>query len=284
MKKTLPAALLSLLLATPNGASQGKDFSVQTHVGWKDAVLEVSISRALNPAIPALPRAETDAEAAIEGAFTGLFFGAVSPIIADSSHTIGDFLSGNTGFYSWMLDLARNKSNDSLVPSEDFRKVTAAYHFPLFSDHGIATPLFPKQDMPIRKRLGYVPTRVFSGLVIYAMEKVPAVGLAQEQAAVPALFPRIFDEDMNLVLDRSMCRPAALARWGMVGYADGIDEDAILKRAGQHPLRIAVRAVFGTNPTDLVISNEAAAEILTLAENIEILKECRILVIYGSLK
>ncbi len=132
--------------------------------------------------------------------------------------------------------------------------------------------------------MGYVATREFSGVVIYAAEPLPSVGLSKDMSAAPALFPRIFDEDMNLVLDRTMCRPEALAEWGMVGYTDTIDENEILVRTGQHPLRIAARAVFGIYSTDLVISNEAANRILTLAANIELLKDGKILVIYGALR
>jgi hypothetical protein len=89
---------------------------------------------------------------------------------------------------------------------------------------------------------------------------------------------------MNVVLEKKMCRGEAIARWGMVGYADSISEDEILLRAGQHPLRVAARAVFGRNPVDLVISTEAARQLLARQENIDMLKDGRILVIYGSLK
>ena len=81
-----------------------------------------------------------------------------------------------------------------------------------------------------------------------------------------------------------MCSPAALAKWGMVGYADTIDEDAILKRTGQHPLRISARAVFGDHPCDIVIPTDAARRLLSVVQNMELLKECRIIVIYRSLK
>ncbi len=285
MKKAPLFVLLgAFLFRAPAAFSEDKGFSVQADVRWAEGTCAVAVSRDLDPAIQALPRAKSDAEAAIDAAFSGLLFRALSPIVVDSSRTVGDLLKGDPAYFSWMLDLARGAMKDELVLSQDFTKVTARYNFPLMGDRGIATPLLTSRDAPIRKRLGYVSSRVFSGLVIYAGDKVPAVGLAGEQAPAPALFPRLFDEEMSLVLDKSMCRPAALAERGMVGYAESIDEEAILKRAGQHPLRIAARAVFGANRCDIVIPTEAARRILSVAENIEILKEGRILVIYQSLK
>jgi hypothetical protein len=69
----------------------------------------------------------------------------------------------------------------------------------------------------------------------------------------------------------------------MVGYADGIDQHEIDLRTGLHPLKTVARAVFGTRNTDIVIPTEAVKQILSIPENIEILKEGRILVVYESL-
>ena len=283
--KSLASLLLGILFLLPHAAcAQDRGFDVGGEVRWAEGTCVVSVSRVLDPSIQALPRAKSDAEAAMDAAFSGLLFGALSPIVVDSSRTVGDLLKTDPAYFSWILDLARGAVKDELVLTPDFSRLTARYTFALMSDRGIATPLFPAQDVPIRPRLGFISSRVFSGLVIYARDALPAVGLAKEQVPVPAVFPRLFDEDMNLVLDKSMCRPAALAKWGLVGYAQSIDEDAILKRAGQHPLQITARAVFGDNPCDLVIPTDAARRILSSAENIELLKEGRIIVIYRSLK
>ncbi len=282
-KRALLALLCAMMAALPALSQQGP-FSVQAVVDWKGGTEGVSVSRALDPTIPALPRAEADAEASIDTAFIGLFLDAVFPIVVESSHTVGNLLGSDPLYFSWIEELGRRTMKNGLSLSPDFTRVVATYAFPLFSDHGIATFLYPRQDMPIRRRLGYVSTRAFSGIVIYAMDKLPAVGLNQEQYLAPALFPRIFDEEMNLVLDRSMCRPAALSKWGMVGYADSLDENEYLARIGQHPLRIAARGVFGAHPTDIVISTDAARQILSLPDNIELLKEGKIIVIYQSLK
>ena len=103
-------------------------------------------------------------------------------------------------------------------------------------------------------------------------------------AARPAVFPRLWDEEMNLVLDRSMCHPDALARWGMVGYAQSLDDDVVTLRAGLSPLRLAARGVFGDKATDLMLPIQGVRQLLTLPENIAMLQEGRIVIVYDSLK
>ena len=159
----------------------------------------------------------------------------------------------------------------------------ARYTLPFFGAEGISSPLFPSRETPIRRSLGYVATRKFSGLLIHAKGRLPEAGSSRMTAARPALFPRIWDEQMNLVLDKGMCSPEALARWGMVGYALDPDEDAAVLRVGNFPLRLAARGVFGDKPADIVISTDGARKLLTLAENIALLREGRIVIVYDSL-
>ena len=276
-----------LFLVTAAAAAVHADpegFTQQSRVDWKAGVLDLTVSGGLDPAIDALPRAKSEAESAMDQAFLGQLAKALAGVVADSSRTLGQLMSEDASFFSWVQELARESPKHEVYLSPDFSRANARYRIPLFGDHGLASSLLPAHDAPIHRGLGFVPTRDFSGLVIYAAEPLPSVGPAREELPVPALFPRLFDEQMNVVLEKGMCRGDAIARWGMVGYADSIDENEILKRAGLHPLRVAARAVFGRNPADLVIPTEAARQLLARTENIDALKDGKILVIYGSLK
>jgi hypothetical protein len=110
-----------------------------------------------------------------------------------------------------------------------------------------------------------------------------AVGTNGVVQARPALFPRLFDENMSVILEKGMCAPEALAAWGMVGYATSLDDPVVLQRAGALPLRLVARGVFGDNSTDIVIPTEAALQLLTLQQNIELLREGKVVIIYDSL-
>jgi hypothetical protein len=256
-------------------------FSVSSTLDWDAGTLGLEVVRALDPNVDALPRAKSDAETEIESRLGAFLIAAVSPVLVDSSHTFGDLFGTDPELFSRVSGLADGARAEALFLRKDFSALVARYSFPLFGEGGIAVALVPSTESPLRRRLGYVATRKFTGLVVYAAEKVPGVGIGKEILPQPAIFPRIYDEDMNLVVEKGMCKPEALSRWGIVGHAGGLESSALL-RAGLSPLRLAARAVFGDNSTDLVISNQGAMQMLTLPENIAFLKEGRIVVIYSN--
>jgi hypothetical protein len=81
-----------------------------------------------------------------------------------------------------------------------------------------------------------------------------------------------------------MCTPQALSRWGMVGYSAAVDDPSADLRVGNVPLRLAARGVFGDNNTDLIISTDGANQLLAMPENIALLREGRIVIVYDRLE
>jgi hypothetical protein len=275
---------LCLLCAAAALHAQEAGSAVSAVFDWKAARVGLSVSRALDQSIPSLQRAQNEAESAIDAGFSALFLEAVSRLVIDSSRTVGSLAGSDPAYFAWIQGLARSARKQTFNLSTDLRTATAGYAIPFFTESGIFSPLIPAEDVRIERRLGYAPTRVFSGLVVYAAEPLPAVGDAVTQNAAPAVFPRLFDEEMNVVFDKTMCRASALKKWGMAGYADSADDAAILARCGKTPLLVVARAVFGANGTDLVIPTRAALQILGLNENIDILKEGKVLIVYPALK
>ena len=295
--RTFQSALAAgLLLLTPlafgqakQGSSSGRiildepGYSVRSRLDWAAGVLRVEITHTLDPATPSLPRAKGDAETDIQSRLSGFLVTAISGVTVDSSHTYGELLRGDPALFDRVSDVAAGAQVEGTVLSDDFSQLIARYALPLFGQNGIASPLFPTRSVAIPSRLGWVPTRPFSGLLIYAKGKLPAAGSNGAATARPALFPRIFDEDMTLVLDKGMCSPEALARWGMVGYAASLEDSAALLRVGELPLRLVARGVFGDNDTDIVIPTEGVRQLLILPENRALLREGRIVIVYESL-
>jgi len=257
--------------------------SVRSRVDWGAGTLELEVTRQLDPAISAVPRAKGDAETDIESRLGGFLIAALSSVVVDSSHTYGDLLENDPGLFSRVRRLAEGAQQRALFLSDDFSRLIVRYSLPLFGASGAISPLYPSRSVPIHRRLGWVPTRPFTGLLIYAKGKLPAVGTNGFAQARPAVFPRIFDESMTLVMEKGMCTPEALSQWGMVGYATSIDDPAALLRAGELPLRLVARGVFGDNATDIVIATEGARQLLTLPENMKLLQDGKIVIIYDSL-
>jgi hypothetical protein len=165
--------------------------------------------------------------------------------------------------------------------SEDLSAARLAWTFPLFGPQGVAS-LFVTYEVPspLPRALGDVAAGRYTGVVIYAAEPLASYGTSGQRLPQPALFPRIFDEGMSLVLDKEMCDPASLRRWGMVAYTSDPADPGPAERIGPNPLRILARGVFGRNDTDLLIPRESARRLLASDENRRLLLEGRILVVY----
>jgi hypothetical protein len=267
---------------TPDTGDPG--FALESRVDWAAGNIGVTITRALDPGTASLARAKGIAQTDIESRASDFMLRVIAPVTIDSSHTFGDLLGSDPALFSRVNALLFDVTRDQLFLSPDFSGLVAHYSLPLFGPQGIISPLFPSREGPLRRRLGYVATRRFTGLLVYAKGMLPQIGGSRMAAARPAVFPRLWDEEMNLVLDRSMCRPDALGKWGMVGYAQSLDDDVVALRAGPLPLRLAARGVFGDKATDLVLPTQGVRQLLTLPENIAFLQQCRIVIVYDSLK
>ncbi len=284
--------LLCLLAVQPaaaqSGAQTGKvvvdepGLTVRSRANWTEGSLDVEVTRRLDPSIAAIPRAKADAQSDIDGRMPAFMIAALSPVVVDSGHTYGDLLAGDPALFSRVSELVGTTEQREVFLSSDFTNLIVRYSLAFFGAQGIASPLYPSAATPLERRLGWIPTRPFTGLLIYAKGELPSVGSNTMAHARPAIFPRIFDEEMNLVMEKANCDPEALARWGMVGYATSLD-DPVTLRAGELPLMLVARAVFGDNATDIVIPTPGALQLLTLPENMTILREGRIVIVYDSL-
>lgn len=290
MKKAMiPLCVVCLCAAWRGFAAGGASlvaepgYAVTSSIDWTGGTIAVEIAHALNPATQSMVRAKGDAESEIQSKLSDFLTRAIARVTVDSSHTFGDLLGADPELFARVSQLARGGRKDEIFLSPDFSSLTARYSLPLFGAQGIVSPLYPSRETPIRRKLGYVTTRKFTGLLISASGALPESGTNRRVAARPALFPRLWDEQMNLVLDKGMCSTQALSRWGMVGYAQALADPVVALRAGVLPLRLAARAVFGDNATDIVISTDGARQLLALPENIALLQQGRIVIVYDTL-
>ena len=203
---------------------------------------------------------------------------------ADRLATVGELAAEDPGFFESLHALARAARPEAVFLSSDLARLTVRWIFPLFGERGLTGYLVPEREAAMRRPLGYAASRAYTGLVIHAQGPLPSVGTGTTAVPLPALFPRIWDENMDLVLEKGQVRAAALRAWGMVGCLDRLDEEAIRRRAGTDPLRVAARAVFGRLPVDVVIPVEAARQLLTVPQNVEALRLGRVCIVYDRLE
>ncbi|MGL4981246.1 MAG: OmpA family protein [Treponemataceae bacterium] len=131
----------------------------------------------------------------------------------------------------------------------------------------------------IKTPIEEIATRKYTGIIIDARGNLPVQGEFIQLKAKPALFPKIWDETMDLLYERNMVDPVVAKASGIVQYGYDDDIGAYKDRIGNDPLRIMARKIYGIYSTDPVISRNDALKILSSKENLELLNQGKIVIL-----
>lgn len=132
-----------------------------------------------------------------------------------------------------------------------------------------------KPESPIEK----TASRVYTGIIIDARGILPVQGEFVTSTGNPCLFPKVWNEDMELLYEKNIENSKTAKEQGIVSYHWSSDENLYRDRIGNDPLRITAKKIFGINRTDPVISNKDALKILSIDENRELLKQGRVIIL-----
>ena len=280
MKRILTFLFLLLISLGQSLWAQQEGLRVSQWVDWQQGALMLEIALVVE-AKEFDPASRFQAERQIERLLPGLFMAAVVPIPFDSYRTIGERLKEDENLFQQLERLAADSASKRYSRvREDLGEIQGQYSFPLYGDRGIVTPFINhSRPFPLQRKLGFVPSRNFSGVVIYAQGQLPAHGKDIRQQVRPALFPALYDEQMNPILSVEMCDPTYVKRWGVVAYTDNEQDSAFLDRIGAAPLRTVARGVFGINATDLLLPTEAVDRLMVREANRKLLSQGRVLIV-----
>ncbi len=106
----------------------------------------------------------------------------------------------------------------------------------------------------------------YSGLIIDA----------RDFKVKPAILPRLFDENMQIIYDARFSDAAFAAQLGVCGYAK---KKAVRERVGDNPLRIKALKADGPNQCDIMISEESARILRQTQMAEKFLTECRVVIL-----
>ncbi len=266
-RRALVAALALPLLAAADAPRPL--YETSSRVDWEARVLRVDVALDLAAAGLRLPDGRLSAERMVEHDLPALAKDAVFALQADSHRTVEAAVADGSLESGALVALAGMVRLESSSFSKDMRKFQATYSLDL--DEVASLFLSGAQPTPIRAPLEARPTRNYTGIVIYAKGTLPVHGEAVEDQARPCLFPRVYDSEMSLVLDRSLVDPHALAE-GVLGYASAIGVEAGA-RVGSDPMRVMAIGLFGDERCDFIISREDALRILSSAANRDLLRQ-----------
>ena len=124
-----------------------------------------------------------------------------------------------------------------------------------------------------------VPSRAYSGIIIDARGKYPVHGEYVKSDVSACFFPKIWDENMNVIFEKSMENPQIIKDKGFVAYDYSDNPERYLDRVGADPLYIKAVQVYGRNRTDPIIKRKDALKILTVPENLELLKAGKVVIL-----
>lgn len=247
-------------------------------VDWEQGKINAVIAYNMAAAGLRLPAGRSQAERTLESMMVHLVRPAILEILVDSWRSIADCLEDRSISASDLESfLASGQKKDARL-SQDFRQLIVIYDFSL---HRLGA-MFIRHTSPMEqaRSQGFTPTRDYSGILIFVQGLYPVRGEHRSGRLVPSLFPRIYDENMTLLLERNLISPAALLRWSSVGWAGSLDSPVIEQRVGQDPLRIMAYSIFGTDRTDVILSETDAQKILGNDRNRQLIQDGRVVLVY----
>jgi hypothetical protein len=198
--------------------------------------------------------------------------------LVDSYNSVGTLMEMDPLLTQKLFDMAGHGRKTASHLSKEMDRFIVRYRFDLYP-HIINPFVQHTQPYPVPKIIDYEPTTPFSGIVIYMQGVFPVHGEEKSEELRPCFFPKIFDQEMRLILESGMVSPEVFENRGMVAYTDTVDEKPFIDRIGYAPLRIIGTGIFGKYYTDIIIPIEAARKILYSEKNRRLLTEGKILII-----
>ncbi len=252
-------------------------FSVSGAIDWGTYSLEATISLDLRSAGIRMPSGRAEAEALVKREAAVLLRDKILELRLDSRSLVTEAIAKGELSHETVEGLLAEARAQRAGFSEDFKEFKVDFSLSLI---GLQASLV-KHSQPFNqaRSLEYRPTKEYSGIVIYATEALPVRGEFREDSLQPSFFPRIWDEEMSLVLERNMAEPEAVRRQGLVAFRGRDDRAFMEDRVGAEPLRILASGVFGSRRTDLIISREDALSILANEKNRQLLAEGKVVIV-----
>jgi outer membrane protein OmpA-like peptidoglycan-associated protein len=267
----------SLFLPRLAAAQESAPIVSTSYVDWSARVFSSNIDLDMRKSGISLPAGKTSALNKIRTNIPTLVKDPLLSINVDSDYQLGDFVLDEKltlEELSALIDAGRRSAGVFDPTGATLRvdhKMSLTSIAALFVKHRAAySPSAPVE---------YVSTRGYTGILIDARGALPVQGEYVSAKASPCLFPKVWDETMDLVYERNMMTPRNALSQGIVHYAYTDNEAEYFDRLGADPLRISARRIYGKNRTDPVISRTDALKILALPENRELLRDGKIVIL-----
>lgn len=269
---TISLSLSANLFAIPKGNVESK-----SEINWVTREFISNISLDTAKAKLQMPSGKKQASSHIISKMPELIQPPLLSLYADSYRTIADYVVSEdisiNDLYAFIMggyktpdvfstDAKKLKTKNTLNIN-NIGKFLVKHKYPYTPEEPIET----------------VPSRKYSGIIIDARGSFTVHGEYVKDSVYPALFPKIWDENMNVIYERGMVNTETVKKDGLLVYDYTDNPERYEKRIGNDPLYIKATEVFGRNRTDPVIKRSDALKILTLPENVKLLSEGKVVIL-----
>ncbi len=258
-------------------------FATETHwthrIDWEDATLYLEGERRISGHSVS---AYTHTSRIMSREAPHAWLDALRSLQIDSIRQINDELSDNPELVTLLVENFDNASSLGSSPSRAIDVVRQTWSIPL---HSTVTRLFLNHTVtrPLPQPVAWQPPQTYTGLFIDARGTLAVHGSNSTSQTQPVVLPRLYDDEMELVVSPEMVDAAYLSRWGVAGYTTVSDPETHRDRIGDNPLFVAADALFGVIPANPVIPRDTAEVLLVHPANHHILNEGRIVILVDRL-
>jgi hypothetical protein len=275
--------VLLLIIFTVSGAFAESKMDITGILEWDTMQIMATVSLDLVSAGIKLPAGRLQGESLLSEGCLRLIQPGILDLQVDSSSTIADLIDRGEFSLPETEDLALNANSLPPSLSPDMLKMTTSYTIPL---SGVSSAILRHtRPMQVARTLNPVSAAQYTGIIIIASESLPIYGMKSATLAVPCLFPKIWDSEMNLIYERNMLESRNIS---MVHYSplkgifqrnpSGVSPE-LQAIVGDKPLKIFASGVFGIKPTDIIIDKNDAMLIISSEENRRLLSQGKVVII-----
>lgn len=223
------------------------------------------------------PSGKNAAEALIKLKMPSLVKDPLLTLFVDNSNYLGDVVSGGSINLEQITEIIEDGKRNSPVFSADAKTLNTTNIIKITN----LSAVLVRHQYPYtaQEPLDSVPSRAYTGIIIDARGTVPVHGEYIESEVYPCFFPQIWDDNMNLIYERNMIDRNIASSRGIVRYDYSDDDRRYEDVTGTDPLYIKAYKVYGRNRTDPILHRRDALKILTVPENLELLKSGKVTIL-----
>lgn len=274
--KTLVAVTAAFFIIFSAAAQSDRTISSESSIDWTTKTFYSSLSL-ISQSGEVNPSARTGMVNQIKMRLPSLIKDPLLSLYVDSANRLSDIVLENTLTLEELTEIINNGYSKPAVFTTDMKGINVNHQFELEKVGSLMvlhnTPY--TSVLPIET----VSSRPYTGIVIDARGILDVQGEFVESQAEPCFFPKIWDETMDLIYERNMMDPELAKERGIVTYSWSEDESLYRDIVGLDPMHISARKVYGANRTDPVISRKDALRILSIPENLQLLREGKIVIL-----